>query len=123
MTPPELQPPQDLTAAELAEWIRITAAVEATGHALRPADRSILVIYVRTWHVFATCCQHVREFGPVIKWPNGMPGPSPQYKTMRETATLLRGLLADLGATPASRNFDQAMKDAASTALEDLPLD
>jgi len=68
-----------------------------------------------------TCYQHVREHGPIVKWPNGLPGQSPQYKAFLATATLLRGLLADLGATPASRarSFDPPALAAAAAAGAD----
>ena len=102
----EIDPPDDITAdpAALAEWRRLVAAIADAGGLLKSADRSIIATAVRTHAVNAAMYQHVREFGAIIKWPNGLPGPSPQYKAFKETANLLRGLLADLGATPASRH-------------------
>ena len=102
--PPEA--PEDIQGDALTEWHRIREAAAELGHPIREADRSIMALYCRTWVVNQKCYQHVQQFGPIIKWPNGMPGPSPQYKTFEATVKLLRGLLADLGCTPASRDFD-----------------
>lgn len=114
-------PPPDITGEALAEWNRICDAIEATGHTLKPADRSILATYVRTWTISQKCYQHVLEHGAIMEWPNGNRGPTAEYKAFRETVPLLRGLLAELGATPASRNFDQALK-VAGDELEELPV-
>jgi P27 family predicted phage terminase small subunit len=102
------QPPADIAGDPdlLAEWTRIVAAAVKAGHTLKPADNSILALYVRTWSANRKCYEHVAKFGSVIKWPNGIPGASPQYKVFVETAKLLRGLLADLGCTPAARGLN-----------------
>ena len=52
--------------------------------------------------------KHVAAHGSVIKWPNGVPGPSPFYKVAKDAAGQLRGLLNDLGLTPAARGAKEA---------------
>ena len=111
------EPPPDIEGEALAEWNRICSDLEAAGRRLLPADRSILATYVRTWSVSQDCYRNVRKDGPVMTHLNGTRGPTPEYKTFRETVSMLRGLLADLGATPASRNFDQ-VEDDHETELE-----
>ena len=101
-----LPPPANVTGPAREEWERIVAVAEATGRKLIAADRTLLVQYIRAWTVNEQAFDHVRKHGPVIKWPNGLPGPSPQYKVWTESARQLRGLLADLGFTPAAREFD-----------------
>jgi P27 family predicted phage terminase small subunit len=102
----ELVPPDDITGELLDEWHRIEHSVASLGHPIKHADRSILATYCRTWAVNRSAYRHIQRYGAVVKWPNGMPGPSPFYKSFAETTKLLRGLLADLGATPAARDFD-----------------
>jgi P27 family predicted phage terminase small subunit len=106
--PNSLRPeaPDDLEGDALSEWHRVCEAAEQVGHPIREADRSILATYCRTWVVNQSCFAHIKKFGPVVVWPNGMPGPSPQAKMFEASVKLLRGLLADLGCTPSSRNFD-----------------
>jgi len=117
-----IDPPDDITAdpAALTEWRRLIAAIADAGGILKSADRNIIATAVRTHAVNAAMYAHVKEFGAIIKWPNGLPGPSPQYKAFKETANLLRGLLADLGATPAARHFDLPAADATDANTDDL---
>src|SRR5579863_2270795 len=85
----ELKPPDDLDTEALAEWHRVIANVQATNRQRKAADVSILSAYCRTWSIHRQCFEHIRKYGPVIKWSNGTPGQSPQYKTFRECTTLL----------------------------------
>jgi P27 family predicted phage terminase small subunit len=78
-----LQPPEDIEGEVLDEWNRVIAAGEEIGRQWKAADRSILATYCRTWIVNRECFQHVKTFGSVIKWPNGLPGASPQYKNFK----------------------------------------
>jgi P27 family predicted phage terminase small subunit len=72
---------------------------------LDAADRAIMTLHCQTWATWASVTKHVIKFGAVIKWPNGVPGPSPFYKVQKETAGILRGTLADMGLTPESRGL------------------
>ena len=96
------QPPDDLDGEALLEWGRVCDDLDALG-TLDAADRAVLTLYVQTWQANQTVARHVMKFGPIAKQHNGVVGQTPHYKTMRETAALLRQLLADLGLTPASR--------------------
>lgn len=106
--PPIGPPPPDIAddPDSLGEWNRIVGAAAQAGRQLKTADSSLLALYVRTWATNRKCYTHMTQFGAIIKWPNGIPGPSPQYKVFAETAKLLRGILADLGCTPAARGLD-----------------
>src|SRR5882724_3444135 len=89
--PKELTPPDDIQGDALAEWDRIIAEVQATGGELKPADRSILATYCRTWAINRDAAKHIQTYGSVIKYSNGVPGASPQYKIYEKTVPQLRG--------------------------------
>jgi P27 family predicted phage terminase small subunit len=113
----KIKPPEDITGESLEEWNRIIKAVESLGREIKPADRSLLAIYCRTYSINRQVFEHVQKFGPVIKWSNGLPGNSPQYKTFIETTKILNTQLAALGCTPESRKFD-VVKGAAEEEME-----
>jgi P27 family predicted phage terminase small subunit len=95
-------PPDELDGEALLEWQRICEELDATGR-LDKADRAILCVYVETWATWKAAAAATAKSGAVVKYSNGVPGQSPFYKTMRETAAQLRKLLSDLGLTPAAR--------------------
>jgi len=101
------KPPEELDGEALLEWERVCAELDAAG-TLDKTDRAVLTLYAQTWATHHAAARAVAQHGAVIKWPNGMPGPSPFYRVMKETAAQLRGLLNDLGLTPASRKTSTA---------------
>jgi P27 family predicted phage terminase small subunit len=102
--------PEELDGEALLEWGRISDELDALGM-LDKVDRGIMVIHCQTWAVYRQCTEAVQRFGAVIKWPNGVPGPGPFYKVMKETANMLRSTFGDLGLTPAARNFKAKTED------------
>ena len=96
------QPPEHLADEALIEWERVCDELAANG-TLMKTDRAILIVYCETWATYVKATQGVVRFGPVIKYPNGITAPSPFYKVQSETANKLKGLLRELGLTPASR--------------------
>jgi len=102
-----IKPPTDITGDALDEWNRIIAAVKQVGHEIKPADASLLATYCRTWTVNQLAYKHIQENGSTVVLANRIVCQSQQYKIFEKTTALLRGLLADLGASPASRKFDQ----------------
>lgn len=94
--------PEDLDAEALLEWQRIIEELETAGQ-LQATDRAIITLYVETWQTWRAATRGVVRHGAVIRYPNKATGPSPFYKVAKETAAQLRGLLRDLGLTPASR--------------------
>ena len=109
-------PPEEIEGEALLEWHRVCDELEAAGR-LDKADRAVLTVYVEIWAVHRAATAAVAKYGPVIKFHTGVPAQSPFYKTQRETATLLRRLLADLGLTPAARG-----KGATSNEEDDLEI-
>lgn len=96
------RPPTDLDPEARQEWRRVCGELKDAGR-LDRADRAILVLYVKTWSIHHKAMQHVFKHGAIVKWPNGITGPSPYYKAGLETGKQLRGLLNDMGLTHASR--------------------
>ena len=96
-------PPEHLDGEALLEWHRVCDEL-ATANRLDTTDRALLTLYVETWAIYQDVMRHVRQHGAVVKWPNGVVGGSPFYKTSRETAAQLRTMLTDLGLTPLTRS-------------------
>src|SRR4051812_25604859 len=86
-------PPPDITGEALAEWNRVCDEIEAAGRDVKPQDRALLSLYARTWGTFHVAHEHVRQYGPVIKYANGVPGQSPFYKTVKELGPQLVKML------------------------------
>jgi P27 family predicted phage terminase small subunit len=95
-------PPEDLDGEGLLEWQRVCDELHAAGR-LDKTDRAVLTLYAETWQTWRANMRGVNQHGAVIKYSNGMVGPSPFFKVAKETAAQLRGLLNDMGLTPASR--------------------
>ena len=118
--PPRPSPLAEFDDACREEWERICDEVEAVGHPIRTADRSLLVTYCRVWSLHRATYRKLQQEGAVIEFSNGNKGMNPEYKVFKEMTQQLRGLLADLGATPASRDFDVkiAAKDEAPAEID-----
>lgn len=96
------KPPEEMEGEALLEWERVCDELDTAGR-LETADRAILTVYCETWAQNRAAVIAVTKHGPVIRYPNKTVGPSPFYKVAKETAVILRGLLSDMGLTPASR--------------------
>ena len=96
------KPPDDLDGEALLEWHRITEELQTAGK-LETIDRALITLYVKAWGVWRVASRHVEEFGPVIKYSNGMPGESPFSKVATKYYGILRGYLEDMGLNPAAR--------------------
>ena len=66
------------------------------------ADRASLAMLAWTWALYANDAEKLGNQS-VIKWPNGMPGPSPYVKTYHQHAALISRLLNDFGLSPTAR--------------------
>ena len=111
-------PPEDLDAEALLEWGRICDELAAAGCPDLAAYRAILTVYVQTWETHQTVMRFVRQHGPIVKFSNGVTGASPFHKAARECAAQLRGLLTDLGLTPAARGARKGSNAAEPDELD-----
>ena len=107
--------PTDLSPEATAEWTRIVEAIADLDREVKQADLSLLSLYIQTWQQHFTAYQHVKQWGPVVKWGNGTPGPSPTYKVCMETTKIMQKFLDQLGLTPAARDFDRKATDEDAT--------
>lgn len=94
--------PDHLEGESLLEWERILDELNDAGK-LETTDRALIVLYVTTWRRWREASRHVEEFGVVVKFGNGVPGPNPFYKIEEKEGRNLRALLVELGLTPSSR--------------------
>lgn len=109
-------PPDDLQNEGLLEWGRICDELSDAG-LLNKADRAIIKLYCDAWQTYTAAQAAVNVSGPVVKYPNGMPGPSPLFNVAEKTAARMEKLLAQLGLTPAARHR-LAPKDADQLELQ-----
>ena len=68
------------------------------------ADRAALITLCQAWAEMQEAQLAIEKDGPVIKLPNGYPGPNPYCKTRNESRVIVLKLLAEFGLTPSSRS-------------------
>lgn len=103
-------PPSDIKGEARKEWGRVCAELGRLGR-LTSVDRGILTVHCTAWAMHRQAADTVDADGPSCVLPNGCPAQTPAFKAWKETATMLRGTLADLGLTPASRKAIAAAQD------------
>ena len=96
------RPPADLSEIGRVEFHRVVGVLEAGGR-LETADPALIEVYARTYDAFRAAAARVSSDGAVVTHPNDTRSVSPDFKVMQALARLLRGLLRDLGLTPAAR--------------------
>jgi P27 family predicted phage terminase small subunit len=96
------KPPDDMGEAALLAFHELCDELESMGR-LEHTDRAIIATTADTWAAFRAAAAGVTAHGPIIKSSNGVVGESPFAKAQMKYGALLRGLLADLGLTPATR--------------------
>jgi P27 family predicted phage terminase small subunit len=114
-------PSAELNGEALAEWNRVCDELAVLGR-LDKADRAILTLYVQVWATNQAAQRDVFQWGSTVKYSNGNVGQAPFYKVAKETAAQLRGLLADLGLTPAIRAKAKGAGGGTADDPGELPL-
>ena len=99
--PPEL--PDHLDAEAAIEWHKITAILSQM-RILSVADKAAIAIYCQAWSTMIEAHKQVREFGAVVKSPNGYPIQNPHLSIANGAAKQLKTMLTELGLTPAARS-------------------
>src|SRR5574341_2082004 len=76
--PPDasVEPPAWLDETAKVEWRRVATMLSLDG-VLTEMDSDALCAYCETWVRWKEATAKIRQFGMVIKSPNGMPMPSP----------------------------------------------
>lgn len=97
-----LEPPTWLDEASKVEWNRLAPILSQNG-ILTQMDVDALCAYCETWVRWKEATAKIRQFGMVIKSPNGMPMPSPYISIANQAMTTMKALLTEFGMTPSAR--------------------
>jgi P27 family predicted phage terminase small subunit len=97
------QPPTHLSDAERAEWRRVARLLKDAG-LLEQLDKTLLAAYCTVYTRWVEAEAKVKEFGMVVKGPNGFPMQSPWLSVANRAMKEMLSILGELGMTPASRS-------------------
>jgi P27 family predicted phage terminase small subunit len=96
--------PDWLDAEAQAEWVRVTADLDAMG-LLSRADRPALAAYCTAWSRWVEAEAMVKRFGSIVKSPEkGFPMKSPYLSIADQAMETMRKFLVEFGLTPSSRS-------------------
>ena len=115
--PKRLKAPAYINGEALLEWERILDDLAEVG--LTP-DRATLILYVRTWATWRASDTMVIQYGPVIKYSNGVAGEAPFYKTWAKDGAKVLALLEAMGLTPAQRHKMASKQNDTTTNVPDI---
>ena len=99
----DLTPPEHLNAEAVAHWGEVLASL-SLDHDLTPSDRDILAIYCDYFARWKKARAEIDSSGLLVKMKNDEnPRPNPFIAIADQCAREMRGLLGELGLTPAAR--------------------
>ena len=108
---PDLTPPAHLNAEAVAHWGEVLASL-SLDHDLTPSDRDILAIYCDYFARWKKARAEIDSSGLLVKLKNDEnPRPNPFIAIADQCAREMRGLLGELGLTPAARRRLRELKD------------
>lgn len=108
-------PPECLDEAGKAEWRRVAPILVRNG-LLTEMDVDALTTYCHAYALWKEANAKIRQFGIVIKSPNGYPMPSPYLAIANKAMLQMKGLMSEFGMTPSSRTHVSRAKDPAAAA-------
>jgi P27 family predicted phage terminase small subunit len=94
--------PRHLSAEAKREWRRVTPLLDTLG-LLTEIDRAALAMYCEAWNRWVDAEEALKEYGVMVKSPNGFPMQSPYLAVANKAMEQMRALLAEFGMSPASR--------------------
>lgn len=97
-----IDPTSPLGGRVLAEWLAVVGELRQLG-TLSETDRATLDLYARTFALLLRAEDAIASLGFVIETALGGSKANPALATSTKAASLLRGLLSDLGLSPAAR--------------------
>ena len=103
--------PEELSDEAKKEWTRVSAELLPMG-LLSRIDRAALAGYCQAWATWLEAQASLREYGVIIKSPNGYPMPSPYLSVANKAFEQMRMMLAEFGMSPSSRTRVQALPPA-----------
>ena len=98
----DLECPRELPPTAREEWNRIVGELIALG-VLSRFDRGPLAVYCAAHALWLEAMEAVREYGMMIKSPNGHPMQSPYVAVLNHQADVMLRVAGEFGFTPASR--------------------
>lgn len=108
--------PTELSPIAKREWKRVAKQLSAMG-LLTTIDRAALALYCDAYGRWLEAITALRQYGVVIKSPNGYPIQSPYVAIANKCGEQVRLLLAEFGMSPAART-----RVHAEVTLEDDPM-
>jgi P27 family predicted phage terminase small subunit len=109
------EPPAWLDESAKAEWRRVAPILSRNG-LLTEMDLDALTAYCHAWCVWKDANAKIKQFGMVIKSPNGYPIPSPYLPIANKAMLHMKGLMSEFGMTPSARTHVARAKDPAAPA-------
>ena len=103
--------PRKLSPVAKREWKRV-AGILADAGLLSTIDRAALAGYCQAWATWIEAQASLREYGVIIKSPNGYPMPSPYLSVANKAFEQMRMMLAEFGMSPSSRTRVEALPPA-----------
>jgi P27 family predicted phage terminase small subunit len=100
--------PEELSDAAKDEWQRIAQELYDMG-LLSRVDRAALATYCQAWGTWIEAQASLRQYGTVIRSPNGFPMPSPYLAIANKAFEQLKAMLVEFGMSPSSRTRVEAI--------------
>lgn len=94
--------PKHLDPIARREWRRIARELAIVG-LISNLDRSALAAYCDAFSRWVRASEQIREYGMVLRSPNGYPIVSPYVSVLNKSLEQMRVFLTEFGMTPASR--------------------
>jgi P27 family predicted phage terminase small subunit len=94
--------PAELNPVARIEWERVVTEL-APHKLLKPLDVAMVALYCNAYAGWLEATAAIKEYGAVIKTPNGYPVQSPYVTIANQHATVMLRCSDELGLSPASR--------------------
>lgn len=94
--------PEELSDEAKKEWERVSAELLPMG-LLSHIDRAALAGYCQAWATWIDAQTALRQYGVIIKSPNGFPMQSPYLSVANKAFEQMRMMLTEFGMSPSSR--------------------
>jgi P27 family predicted phage terminase small subunit len=96
------EPPDHLDAVAVREFRRVVDYLDQMG-VLSLTDTDHIALYADVYSRWCRATKHLQAHGDTVTMPNGYQAISPHLKIANECIKQMRGLLSDMGMSPAAR--------------------
>jgi P27 family predicted phage terminase small subunit len=112
-----LECPPELPLIARQEWDRIVGELIVRG-VLSKFDRGPLAIYCGAYAMWVDAMEGIRQYGTMMKSPNGFPVQSPYVAIVNRQAEIMMRIAAEFGFTPAARSRSFSYSKSESMLLQ-----